>query len=764
MTDSYKYANASFPVSALYIQIDTNTGPNGDSNIQLFKRGMIKMPRMNTPPLLTSEYPFFTKHVRYPSSIERKDWKTKYEFFFNRVLFIDRLRKEIARNPDIYKERLTSRDETESNELYEWMQETEKHNVMVTLRALFPIPEAFGKTLKHSYNHILKNDMNSRVIWDVNVRSAVNIFGFMYKFGIANKEKEEYFLNIGGKRYEVDDVVWENDVINHPVYREFLQSQRETFEDVAKSALEVEDKYEGFLQKLTDELTTLELNELVQKEVYCTNNQNKCDDEEEQYKFLKEKIKTANNSQIDKFIRDNSGNINPEFKSIIHTYTFKYYYDTYTDPAKYKANDPEQHHINTLKTSYDANEKIIQQTQQNRTSLLDPSFNEHWDLELTSSYYLDQLDHPSQDDTSDAFRKRVEGQIYVWLKSESIFMMRRHILAKNVDIMNSNTYNLKNDRKNTILGVTEKLKRLSVDIGEEVAANLIISIKEDFDNHQKLHSNEGISVFMEKEYEILFERLVKTAVEIKASFIVLQFAKNNIPMNLTGKNPDGTDVSPIMKRINKYIVDFYGTEASINNKLSTNVNNVFEPVRKTSNRELYKVLKLIKFGDAVMKREYKMLDADIDEYRDVLDRIHNKYISISVQNENDNVDEYLYTGVDEVKSAGGGEEKKNEAEIRRNVQEIYVRMDLVDADTLEKVSRGPCKLLDKEMEQEFKYLADPRNKNNSSLSRFRDTNILPRPPKGQTQKEEPPKQEEKKMGGRKTHKNSRTGKWTRRIR
>ena len=728
---------------------------------------------MNTPPLLTSEYPFFTKHVRYPSSIERKDWKTKYEFFFNRVLFIDRLRKEIARNPDIYKERLTSRDETESDELYEWMQETEKHNVMVTLRALFPIPEAFGKTLKHSYNNILKNEMNSRVIWDVNVRSAVNIFGFMYKFGIANKEKEEYFLNIGGKRYEVDDIVWENDVINHPVYKEFLQSQRETFEDVAKSALEVEDKYEGFLQKLTDELTTLSFNERLQNEVYCFKYPNNCNDKDKtsQYTFLKEEIKTANAAQIDNFIRDASKNLIPEIKSFIHKYIFAYYYDQYKDNEKI-----EKKYINSFVMNYNAIKKLVESNQ-----ITDPSFNMHWDEEFTSIYNLEHLEHLEPGDTDEKFEKSIEDKIYAGLKSDSIFMMQHHILAKNAAILKSNAYSLKNDRVTTINAVSEKLKRLSIEIElkqlsantdvkgvstetAKNAANLIISIKEDFDNHQKLHSNEGISVFMEKEYEILFERLVKTAVEIKASFIVLQFAKNNIPMNLTGKNPDGTDVSPIMKRINKYIVDFYGTEASINNKLSTNVNNVFEPVRKTSNRELYKVLKLIKFGDAVMKREYKMLDADIDEYRDVLDRIHNKYISISVQNENDNVDEYLYTGVDEVKSAGGGEEKKNEAEIRRNVQEIYVRMDLVDADTLEKVSRGPCKLLDKEMEQEFKYLADPRNKNNSSLSRFRDTNILPRPPKGQTQKEEPPKQEEKKMGGRKTHKNSRTGKWTRRIR
>ena len=191
MSEFEKTKSVIFPVSALYIQLDTNTGANGESNIQLFKRSMIKMPKMDTPPQLTSEYPFFTKNVRYPKSIENDDWKKKYEFFFNRVMFMDRLREEIEHNPGSYKESLTSKDESESKQLYEWMQETETHNVMVTLRAIFPIPEVFGKAMKNSYDHILKNESNLRIGSDINIRSVANIFGFMYKFGIASKEKEE---------------------------------------------------------------------------------------------------------------------------------------------------------------------------------------------------------------------------------------------------------------------------------------------------------------------------------------------------------------------------------------------------------------------------------------------------------------------------------------------------------------------------------------------------------------------------------------------
>ena len=744
MQESINTANIIFPVSALYIQLDTNIGdkekisPTGDTSgrdIQLFKRSMIKMPKMDTQPILKSEYPFFTKHVRYPSSIERETWKAKYEFFFNRELFVNRLRREIEISSDIYRERLTSSDESEADELYEWMQETEKLNVMITLRALFPIPEVFGKTLKNSYDHILKPGANSRVFWDVNIQSTMNIFGFMYKFGIVNKEKEEYFINIGGKRYTVDDVVWENDLINHPVYRKFLGSQRETYEEVARSATEVEEKYRNYLTKMDDDLKNMMKNDSLQKQYFAffgnyvppsaaqtgVNPANQYD--VGAFDFLI-KLKTTKDADLDKQTKE-SGEFNLKSKLLLHKHVISDYYKEYKDFKT--TNEIEQSYINILKTSYAEMDKLYDRFKSNVNSINNDESEEvkkYWEEETESSYYLEHLENPDDNDTASHFYKNIEDKYFADLKSDTIFMLRMHIYSKHnkpgrpQTIYGSNSFV---DRNTIVDSVTDKLRTLSGETGEN-AANLIISIKDDFDTHQQLHSNEGISVFMERDYELFFERLLKVAVEIKASSIVLKFAKNNIPMNLTGKKPDGTNVSPINQRINKFIMDFFGTEANINNKLSTNVNDVFEPIRKTSNIELYKVLKLFKFGDLVVKREHKLSNSEIEEYRDVLDNIHSQYISLQSNRSTRNFDEYLYTGVDEVKSIAQttSAESKQEPEIRRNVQEIYVRMDLVDADKFEKTKRASCKLLDKELEQEFLYLVDPRNKNNTSLSRFRN--------------------------------------------
>lgn len=739
--------NIVFPVSALYIQLDTNAGisANTDSkedkgqdttpsrNIQLFKRSMIKMPKMDVQPVLKSEYPFFTKNVRYPSSIEREPWKTKYEFFFNRELFVDRLRREIDKNPDIYRENLKSKDKTKSKELYEWMQDNEKHNVMITLRALFPIPEVFGKTLKNTFDHILNPGTNSRVFLDVNIRSAANIFGFMYKFGIASKEKEQYFINIGGKRYEVDDVVWENDLINHPVYRKFLGSQRETYEEVARSATEVGEKYDGFLTKLDDELMNMKKNEPLQDDFYLysikyAEIKNKIDKKIGndsgllKYKFLK-----LANLNINEYIKGVSKiDVKKKYKTHYNTYVLylihKYIYNSYYDD--YKNQDIINDEEGSFKEKYEQIDKEINKLTDKYTfkryyeNYLDDLLQTEFEslFELVKDKYKDALD----------FENYIIKEFVSRLKSDTIVMLKDHILAKNENkttgpgVYGSNSAA---DRRTLVTSVTNKFETLSKEIGEN-AANLILSIKEDFDNHKQLHSNEGMNVFMERDYELLFERLLKNAIEIKATSIVLRFAKQNIPMNLTGKKPDGTDISPVNQRINKYITEFFGTEASINNKLSTNVNAVFEPVRKTSNVELYKVLKLFKFGDEITKREFKLSDAEIEEYREVLGNVYKQYISL--QNSAvklSEIENYLYTGVDEVKSIASStatSESKEEPEIRRNVQEIYVRMDLVDADKFEKTSRASCKLLDKELEQEFLYLADPRNKNNTSLSRFRN--------------------------------------------
>lgn len=735
-----------FPVSSLHIQLDTNTGKNGESSVQLFKRSMIKMPKIDIPPVLRSEYPFFTKNVRYPSSIENADWKTKYEFFFNRDSFITRLNTEIANNSNIYRERLTSRDPIRAKNLYEWSIETEKRNIMITLRALFPIPEVFGNALKNSYDHVLTNSGNSRITWDVNVKSALNIFGFMYKFGIASKEKDEYFINIGGKRYEVNDVVWENDLVNHRVYGDLIKSQREVYEEIRNLVFDVDEKYYDFLKKFELSLKKQRDTHSIQKWFYkivldCSGGIVANCGNELHFLNKMQALQILSKKDIgDTYFYITPGNITTQIKFLIHKNEFT---EIINNTSGYNA--VQQRLFLDFSTNYHIIERLgIDDFVDFANPGNIPTIDNSWRIEFDSIYQLRNGKDRSK------FLKDITDEMILKLKTCTVYTLKSHIEGKLTNITRG-VSGLSGDRAATAKSIQNRIDRLVNETGID-AAETIISIKEEVDNHQRIHNSDNIRVFMDDAYERAFNELLKGAIELKAASIVQRFVKNNTPMNLSDKNPDGSDVAKVTAAINKYISTYFTNETAVNNKLSNNVKSVYEPVRKTSNAELYKVFKLFKLGDALMKREYGLTDTELNEYRGVLNNVYEKYVlnhNIRVSG----LDKYLYTGVELV----GSSDDKNSTDSNKPVYEIYAMMNLVDADKFEKDSKASCKLLDKGLEQEFMYLADPLNKNNTSLSRFRNLDfgsVIPNPVTKEIEKNAPAEIKPPSIGG----------KWTRSIR
>lgn len=734
-----------FPVSLLHIHLDTNTGTNGESNVQLFKRSMIKMPKIDIPPILKSEYPFFTKNVRYPSSIENADWKTKYEFFFNRDSFIKRLNEEIEIRPNNYRDRLTSKDPIKAKNLYDWSIETEKRNIMITLRALFPIPEVFGNALKNSYDHILTNSGNSRISWDVNVKSALNVFGFMYKFGIASKEKDEYFINIGGKRYEVNDVVWENDLVNHRIYGDLLKSQREVYEEIRKLVFDVDEKYYDFLKKFELSLKKQRDTYNIQKDFYkivldcsggivanCGNETVFLNKIQELQIFSKKDIE-------DRHFYNPPGNLTTKIKYLIHKHEFP---EINKNTSGYNA--VQQRIFLDFSTNYNIINRLGINTFADFVPGNITTIDNSWRIEFDSIYQLRNGKNQRK------MLKDILDEMLLKLKSSAIYTLKGHIEGKLKNITKG-VSGLSGDREATAKSIQNRIDKLLNETGID-AAETVISIKEEVDNHQRIHSNDNIRVFMDDSYERVFNEILKCAIELKAASIVRRFVKNNIPMNLSDKNPDGTDVAKVTSTINRYISTYFTNETAVNNKLSNNVKSVYEPVRKTSNAELYKVFKLFKFGDVLMKREYGLTDIELDEYRGVLNNVYEKYI-LNYDRRVAGLDKYLYTGVELV----GSSEDKNTSDSKKPVYEIYAMMNLVDADKFEKDNKASCKLFDKGLEQEFMYLADPLNKSNTSLSRYRNLDfgsVIPNPVTAEIEKNAPAEIKPPLTGG----------KWTRSIR
>lgn len=704
----------SFPLSVLQIQLDTNA-----DGLKLFKRSMIKPPKTSRVPLLTSELPFFTRYVEYPSWIEKAPWQTRYEFFFNRDIFIDTLRKAIKKHPNIWAKKPPSQkkdadknksktedDLKKENEELKQTRRREIHNVMITLRSIFPIPEIFGNALKNTYQHVLNHNSNGRVFSDVNLKQAINIFGFMYKFGIADKAKEDYFINISGKRYSVEGVVWENDVVNHPEYFKFLEAYHESIEEVEKSRDDVEAKYNGYLDVLNEQLNKMAVvddikagffKHLISKDSpdamgFAEFKKNVSDDEK--MSIITTKLKSLQPAniieQLSNVIKANFNDASFNSVAPVVKLIYKNFYCKTANCDDAQWNTIDKYNI----TKWDT-------TTTTTTTPPTPGANElqvKWDL-----------DKSAQDAMLKEFVQKIKME-------NTPYSIMCNLLSNRP----SSSDDRNRDRAQVNERMTEKIRRLFGE-GREIgdaAAKTIMAIKEDADSYEET-KREPISVFINGDYAKYFEDLLRFSVQVNAGSVVYKFATEGVPMILTDKQLDGKEERPIIKRRNKFIRDNFGTEASINNELSNSVKNVFEPVRKTSNAELYKLLKQIKSDIPTNPYATDAELAKIEKERHVFQQIYDRYISTYSSNvQYSDIEPYLYTGVEDAK-AEPGKVKDKDTEIQRSVQEIYVRLDLVDADKMKNTPKAPCKYYDKMLENEYLYLTDKRSKDLSRLNKYR---------------------------------------------
>lgn len=718
-----------FPVAPLHIQLDTNV-----DGVKLFKRSMIKLPKTSRVPLLTSEFPFFTRKVQYPSSIQNEPWQSRYEFFFNRDIFIDRLRKAIVANKDLWlnDKNNTKSEKAEDNKPAKIMaknkreRELEIHNIMITLRSIFPVREVFRNALKNTYQHVLNAGPNSRVVFDMSIKSAVNVFGFMYKFGIMDREKSDYFINLSGKRYLVEDVTWENDMVNHPEYFKFLQAYHNTFEEVGKSKDDVKEKLDGFIADLDKQLSKMSDANFAIPEFYDWVVAQKAENyfdinynpknivpaptltPDEKKSIAIKRINSFQIPELEKKIQlsvsefgKQSGRSNQFNKEApLVKLLYKHYYCKTSE-----CNDPKWAEVDSIDISAWGPPSSLNKSG-NAMALYDK-----WTADASLQGAM--------------IKKLAET-----LKNSQVTMQT--ILYNLISNKPASTDDRNADRAAANDRIAEKLKRLfgQYKLVGEAAANTIIAIQLDAEDHQAIKSGEDMKVFINGEYFKAFGDLLRLAVQVSAASIVYKFASQYVPMILTDKQLDGTDERPIIKRRNKFIRDNFGTEAGINNDLTNSVTNVFEPIRKTSNTELYKLLKRIKVYTPPDPYETDEQRQKREKESEVFRHIYEKYISTyKVDVDETDIDDYLYTGVEEVKTTGTESQDKNEkSDVPRNAQEIYVRLDLIDADKMRNTPKAPCKYYDKMLENEYLYLTDKRNKGVSRLSKYRDfTFDMPNP-------------------------------------
>jgi hypothetical protein len=161
-------------------------------------------------PQTLSETPFFTKDVRYPMQqlykLRNISYKKILKFFFNKKYFESTI-ATLFGNKIVKKNKKQNRKDKEpvkEPEKVEYDESIIKYNINAMIELLFPTIFPSTRNFSSSYDTYIANTK----------QTEISFKGLSYnKFS---------YLKIDGKTYTVSKVTWLNDVLNHPVYKNFI--------------------------------------------------------------------------------------------------------------------------------------------------------------------------------------------------------------------------------------------------------------------------------------------------------------------------------------------------------------------------------------------------------------------------------------------------------------------------------------------------------------------------------------------------------------
>lgn len=200
-----------FTIESLAIKIYTNI-PDKQNQIVNFTRSMLYIPKstnndeaVEVESVALEELPFFTVDVEYPvDQLNRLDYQSRVNFFFNSGKFVDILRPYYVKEDNGASETVKSADDS----YYEKRERRTRGNIMTMLEILFPTKFPVINDIQTSYD-FLKDKQSTRPFW-------------------FNPFQTHYFsyLKIGGGTYTIKKTVWLNDMLNHPLYRKMIVEYR----------------------------------------------------------------------------------------------------------------------------------------------------------------------------------------------------------------------------------------------------------------------------------------------------------------------------------------------------------------------------------------------------------------------------------------------------------------------------------------------------------------------------------------------------------
>ena len=147
-----------------------------------------------------AKYPFFSDTHAYPKiKLQDFTYDRIVEFFFNKDVFT-----KIIRN------------KTQKNLPKKSQQKIKIDNFELTLRLLFPTTYPLVNNIDNSVEYIIP----TKKIFTFKGSNTFSILPRRF-------DRKYSYLNIGSETYTITKTVWNNDVMNHPVYSQFIQTYKE---------------------------------------------------------------------------------------------------------------------------------------------------------------------------------------------------------------------------------------------------------------------------------------------------------------------------------------------------------------------------------------------------------------------------------------------------------------------------------------------------------------------------------------------------------
>ncbi len=194
-----------------------------------------------------SEYPWFTPEIKYDKDNLKKRFSTYMkicDLFFSissfKQYFNPIMEKQIKNMSTQNEAQIKKTENILSNDD---MVKTAKHNIMVMIDLLFPTYFPKKNNFSESYS----------IYTNAGFTTAADKFTFSF----SSTKKFSYIKN-GGKEYTITRIVWLNDIMNHPLYKKFVEMYIKTAINNKKNAFillgESENEKKRLIRIITDEL------------------------------------------------------------------------------------------------------------------------------------------------------------------------------------------------------------------------------------------------------------------------------------------------------------------------------------------------------------------------------------------------------------------------------------------------------------------------------------------------------------------------------